>query len=769
MNKDEKPEIVLKVAEAFPEERDRGIVKIPSDALKKLGVKPGDFVEIVGQKSTVAIADRGYITDASLNIARMDFTIRKNAGVSIGENVVIRKLDSSEIAEAEVVTLAPLTHSNIKESDFLVTLLRGRPLTKGDEISVGRTASSFDDDFINAIFMSFSNFGVPFFGETLRFLVINTVPKGYVYITENTQINISLQSRQVLEEAKIRQVSYEDIGGLDDAVSKIREMVEIPLRHPEIFMRLGIEPPKGVLLYGPPGTGKTLLARAVASESGASFFSINGPEIISKWVGDAEKRLREIFENAEKNAPSIIFIDEIDAIAPKREESTGEVEHRVVSQLLTLMDGLKGRGNVIVIAATNRPNAIDPALRRPGRFDREIYIGVPDEKGRLQILKIHTRKVPLDKEVNLEYLAKVTHGFVGADLEALVKEAAMNAIRRNIDALNISKDEKIPRNVLENLYVTMSDFEEALRFVRPSAMREVLIERPNVKWEDIGGLDAVKQRLIEVVEWPLKYPNAFKELGISAPKGVLLYGPPGTGKTLLARAVAGETEYNFILVKGPEIFSKYVGESERNIREIFDRAKRVAPSIIFIDEIDAIAASRDGSEENRVESQVVNALLNELDGLEPLKNVIVIAATNRIELIDPAILRAGRFDEIVFVPPPSLEERKSILRVYLSKMPVADKENMIEMLAARTEGFVGADIEKLAKYAALIALRRNIDSIEKINNGEEKIEVKKEDFEAALELVKPSLTKDQVDYYIKQAERFYKSREIVKKEEKYFG
>ncbi|MEM3829977.1 MAG: CDC48 family AAA ATPase, partial [Conexivisphaerales archaeon] len=664
---------------------------------------------------------------------------------------------------------APLSQANIKNTDFLSKLLEGRPVTKGDEVSAGRTASSFDEDIINAIFMSFSNFGVPLFGEPMRFVVINTVPKGYVFISDKTQITIAPQSKQALEEAKIRQVSYEDIGGLDDAVAKIREMVEIPLRHPEIFMRLGIEPPKGVLLYGPPGTGKTLLARAVASESGASFFSINGPEIISKWVGDAEKRLREIFENAEKSAPSIIFIDEIDAIAPKREESTGEVEHRVVSQLLTLMDGLKGRGNVIVIAATNRPNAIDPALRRPGRFDREIYIGVPDEKGRLQILKIHTRKVPLDKEVDLEYLARITHGFVGADLEALVKEAAMNAIRRNMDELNISEDERIPRSVLEKLYLTMEDFREALRFVRPSAMREVLIERPNVRWEDIGGLNAVKQRLVEIIEWPLKYPNAFKAAGISPPKGVLLFGPPGTGKTLLARAVASETESNFILVKGPEIFSKYVGESEKNIREVFDRAKRVAPSIIFLDEIDAIASNREASEENRVEAQVVNALLNELDGLEPLKNVIVLAATNRIELIDPAILRAGRFDEIIFVPPPSLEERKSILRVYLSKMPIANLDKIIDDLAARTEGFVGADIEKLAKDAAMIALRRNFDSMDKINSGEEKVEITPEDFYSALEIVKPSLTKDQVEYYIKQAERLYKRREVAEKQEKYFG
>ncbi len=765
---EEKPEIVLRVAEAFSDDRDQGKVRIPGDALKKLGLKAGDYVEIQGQRTTVAIADRGYISDAGLNIIRMDFITRKNAGVSVGENVTIRP---AEVEEAESVVLAPVSNISVKgPTNWLNRLLDRRPVTKGDEVSVNGglgTGLGGIDELFEDIFMGMNI--APFFGEPLRFVVVSTTPKGYVFISDNTEITISAQSKQALEEAKIRQVSYEDIGGLDDAIAKIREMVEIPLRHPEIFMRLGIEPPKGVLLYGPPGTGKTLLARAVASESGASFYAINGPEIMSKWVGDAEKRLREIFDNAEKNAPAIVFIDEIDAIAPKREESVGEVEHRVVSQLLTLMDGLKGRGNVIVIAATNRPNAIDPALRRPGRFDREIYIGVPDERGRLQILKIHTRRVPLDKSVDLEYLARITHGFVGADIEALVKEAAMNAIRRNMNELNLSESSKIPRSVLEKLYVTLDDFQEALRFVRPSALREVLIERPNVKWEDIGGLEEVKQRLIEAIEWPIKYPEAFKKAGISPPKGILLFGPPGTGKTLLARAVAGETESNFILVKGAEIMSKWVGESEKNVREIFDRAKRVAPCVIFFDEIDAIASTRAIAEENRVDAQVVDTLLSELDGLEPLKNVTVLAATNRIDILDPAILRAGRFDEIIFVPPPDTKEREAIFRVYINKMPVENKEELIKDLAARTEGFVGADIERLTKEAALIALRKIRDNLDKIAKNEMELKITKEDFDRALEIVHPSLTKSQVEEYYAQAAKFYSRGKSIATESKYFG
>ena len=480
---------------------------------------------------------------------------------------------------------------------------------------------------------------------------------------------------------------------------------------------------------------------------------------MSKWVGDAEKKLREVFDDAEKNAPSIIFIDEIDAIATKREESIGEVEHRVVSQLLTLMDGLKGRGKVIVIAATNRPNAIDPALRRPGRFDREIMLGVPNEKGRLEILNIHTRNMPLDKNVDMKYLAAITHGFVGADLESLIKEAAMNVIRRNINELNIKESENIPKNVLEKLIVRMDDFREALRFVRPSAMREVLVERPSTKWEDVGGLDMVKSQLKEAVEWPLKHPDSFKNIGIVPPKGILLYGPPGTGKTLLARAVANETESNFIAIKGPEIYNKYVGESEKRIREIFDKARQVSPSIIFIDELDSIASVRSSYEGNNSPEQVVNQLLTELDGIEPLKNVVVIAATNRVDKLDPAIMRAGRFDNIVFVPPPDEQGRKAILDVYIKRMPVeGNKEELIEYLAKKTEGYVGADLERLTKEAGMVALRNSIDADK----------VTKDDFEKALEIVKPSLTEGDIKKYEEMSKRLYAKKEKMG-ELNYFG
>ncbi|MEM3192931.1 MAG: CDC48 family AAA ATPase, partial [Candidatus Parvarchaeota archaeon] len=661
------------------------------------------------------------------------------------------------------------TSNNVKVNSALLSkLLNERAMTKGDLVRVGNSVRGgnigdiFGDEFIKIMLDGFS--GAPIFGlGEMMFIVLNTSPKGYVMVTETTRINLSHEPVKSVEE-RARTVSYEDIGGISDAVGKIREMVELPLKHPEIFIRLGVNPPKGVLLYGPPGTGKTLLARAVADESNAHFISINGPEVMSKWVGDAEKRLRDLFDEAEKNAPSIIFIDEIDAIATKREESVGEVEHRVVSQLLTLMDGLKGRGKVIVIAATNRPNAIDPALRRPGRFDREIQIGVPDQKGRLEILKIHTRRMPLDnsnKKVDLEYLSKITHGFVGADIEALVKEAAMNVIRRNISELNIKESENIPKKVLDNLVVTQDDFIEALRFVRPSAMREVLVEKPNVKWEDVGGLENVKRQLIEAIEWPIKYPDAFKRIGIAPPKGILLYGPPGTGKTLLAKAIATESEANFIAIKGPEIFNKYVGESEKNVREIFNKARQVAPSIVLIDEIDAITTRRSGYEGNPAAETVVNQLLTELDGLQNLKGVVVIGATNRIDKIDAAILRPGRFDSIIFVPPPNREEQSKILDVYLKKMPLEeDEKELREYLLDKIEGFVGADIERLTKEAGMAALR------EDINNSK----VSRRHFDKALQIVRPSLTPDEVKMYNEEAAKLYENKKLSAVEKlNYFG
>ena len=765
MEEDNKIGISLKVAEAQQDDIGQNSVRIGTAWMKQIGVRPGDFVEVEGNRKTVAKVDRAHPGDLGLNIIRMDGTTRKNAKAAIGENVIVRK---AEVFEADVVNLSPLSNVSIRGAENLIgKLLLDRAVSKGDIITLGSGGhSSFASFFGDDIMSIFENTAFPSFQfgfSELRFLVTSTAPKGFVAITENTDINVSPEPVKFSEEARVKHVSYEDVGGFSDEVSKIREMVEIPLKHPEIFMRLGITPPRGVLLYGPPGTGKTLLARAVADESEAHFITINGPEVMSKWVGDAEKKLREIFDDAEKNAPSIIFIDEIDAIATKREESIGEVEHRVVSQLLTLMDGLKSRGKVIVIAATNRPNAIDPALRRPGRFDREIMFGVPNEKGRLEILNIHTRNMPLDqskdKGVDLAYISKITHGFVGADIESLIKEAAMNVIRRNINELNVKEGENIPKGVLEKLTVTMDDFREALRFVRPSAMREVLVERPSVGWEDVGGLDAVKVQLKEAIEWPLKHPDSFRKVGITPPKGILLYGPPGTGKTLLAKAVAHETESNFIAIKGPEIYNKYVGESEKRIREIFDKARQVSPSIIFIDELDSIASSRSNYEGNNATEQVVNQLLTELDGIEPLKNVIVIGATNRIDKVDSAILRTGRFDNIVFVPPPDENGRKDILRVYLTRMPIeGDKEELIEYLVKKTEGYVGSDLERLTKEAGMNALRNNI-SADKVT---------RDDFEKSLEIVRPSLSPDDVKKYEEMAKKLYSKREKAK-ELNYFG
>ncbi len=766
MEYDEKGGITLRVTEAHQDDIGLNSVRIDTASMKQIGIRPGDYVEIEGNRTTVARVDRAYPADLNLKLVRMDGTTRKNAKAAIGENVVVRKVD---VTEADVVNLAPVSNAQIKGAEDLIgRLLFNRAVSKGDLLSIGNSNSGGigsvfgGNDLVNIMFEG--GFPSALFGfSEFRFVVTSTSPRGYVVITENTEVNISSEKLKAVEERSVKHVSYEDVGGLSDAVSKIREMVEMPLKHPEIFIRLGVTPPRGVLLYGPPGTGKTLLAKAVADESESYFISINGPEIMSKWVGDAEKRLRELFEDAEKNAPAIIFIDEVDAIATKREESAGEVEHRVVSQLLTLMDGLKGRGKVVVIAATNRPNAIDQALRRPGRFDREIAIGVPNERGRLEILKIHTRSTPLDKsednKVSLEYLARITHGFVGADLESLVKEAAMNVIRRNINELNIKEDENIPRSVLEKLVIGMDDFREALRFVRPSAMREIQVERPDVKWNDIGGLSSVKQQLVEAIEWPLKYPAAFAKLGITPPKGILLYGPPGTGKTLLAKAVANETESNFIAIKGPEIYSKWVGESEKKIRDIFDKARQVSPSIVFIDEIDSVASSRASIDTNNVSEQVVNQLLTELDGLEPLKNVVVIAATNRIDRIDPAILRSGRFDSIVLVPPPTEEERKAVFSVYLSKMPIKDsKEELINYLASKSEGYVGSDIERLAKEAGMIALRNDIDSNI----------VTKDDFEKAFDIIKPSLSADEAKKYTETAEKIY-AKKSKAKDLAYFG
>jgi transitional endoplasmic reticulum ATPase len=580
----------------------------------------------------------------------------------------------------------------------------------------------------------------------VRFLVANTNPNQPVIVTENTEIQVS-QKPVDMDQESIPSITYEDVGGLSDEVKKVREMVELPLKHPEIFSRLGIEPPKGVLLYGPPGTGKTLLAKAVANESEAHFILLNGPEIMSKFYGESEKKVREIFQEAEKNAPTIIFIDEIDAIAPSREDSQGEVERRVVSQLLTMMDGLNARGKVVVIGATNRPNSIDPALRRPGRFDREVEVGIPDKKGRLQILKIHTRGMPLTKDVDLEAIASKTHGFVGADINALGKEAAMSVLRRNLHKFNLEEETEIPQDVLNSLRVTKKDFDDALNIVRPSAMREVLVETPNINWKDIGGVENVKQDLIEAVEWPLKFPESFENMGIRPPKGILLYGPPGTGKTLLAKAVANESEANFIQVKGPELLSMWVGKSEEGIRKIFNKARQVSPCIIFFDEIDSLAHKR-GSDSfgggSKVTESVLNQLLAEMDGIEDLQNVVVVGATNRPDMLDSALMRPGRFDRIVYVDVPNEEGRLQILDIHTKKMPIKNKSIIIKEISKKTEGYTGADLEGLVREAAMLALRENTKAKE----------VKKKHFENAMNKVLPSVSKNDQERY-KQVEKKY--------------
>ena len=703
----EKEEVVLRVGELTDRaEFGRGIVRIDTKTMNRLGIREGDVVELQGQRKTGAIAVRAYPVDVGLNIIRMDGISRRNAGVGIGETI---KLGQHDVKEAQRVVLAPVQKGIILQMspELLKRNLFMRPVTKKDivipfPVVKQRRGSPFDD------FMGINLeeiFFTPIPGET-KLIVVATVPEGVTRITDATEIELKPQAVDI-EDKEIPTMSYEDIGGLGDAIQKIREMVELPMRHPELFTKLGIDPPKGILLYGPPGTGKTLLAKAVANESNASFTVINGPEVISKWYGQSEANLRKIFEDAEKNAPAIIFIDEIDAIAPKREEVSGEVERRVVSQILTLMDGLKSRGKVIVIAATNRPNALDPALRRPGRFDREVEIGVPDEKGRKEVLQIHTRNMPLTEDVDLGALAKVTYGFVGADLEALCKEAAMAALRRNLPAISWKKLKELPKEVMDKLRVTKDDFQSALKLVEPSAMREVLIEMPDVHWSDIGGLEEVKQSLQEIVEWPLKNAEAFTRMGIRPPSGVLLYGPPGTGKTLLAKAVATESDANFISIRGPELLSKWLGESEKHVREVFRRAKQVAPAVIFFDEIDALAPRRGMELGSHVMENVVSQILTEMSGMEDLHNVVVIAATNRPDIVDPALMRPGRFDRQVLVPAPDEKARLEIFKIYTKAMPL-DRLVSLPALAKATEGFTGADIEALVREAGLNALREDM-------------------------------------------------------------
>lgn len=912
---EKKPEeIRLKVAEAVQDDVNKGIIRIDSGYMRTIGINPGDVVEISGGRKTVGIADRAYPGDIGLSIIRIDGDLRRNAKTSIGETVSVKKAD---VKPAKKVAIAPATKGIFIRAppNLFKQGLLGRALVKGDLISLGgtkrRRTAMGDNPIFEGVFsmldQNFSGFGF----RDIKFVVINTLPaKEVVMVTEETEVEFNPQAVEVKEEPAMELINYEDIGGLQDEIKKVREMVELPLKHPEIFERLGIEAPKGVLLHGPPGTGKTLLAKAVASETNSNFTLINGPEIMSKFYGESEKNLRTAFEEAEKNAPAIIFIDEIDAIAPKREEVKGEVERRVVAQLLSLMDGLKNRGKVVVIAATNRPNSIDPALRRPGRFDREIEIGVPSVDGRLDILKIHTRGMPikgiiypnivakkfseiitnylkenrleqskidgkieelkhsnekrdilsnliqkitfiksrinklekikklieckevldvlskelveiyhtldirgcldprkkfiettkkknevevseileeiksldlLEKEVwnksstfwnniesegkerDLKGISKITHGFVGADLSALAKEAAMIVLRRVLPDLELDgeKDEPIPTEVLEKLILTQKDFEEALKIVRPSAMREVLIEKPDVSWTDIGGMEEIKQKLEEAIEWPLKNPEVFKRMGVKPPKGILLYGAPGTGKTLLAKAVAKESEANFILVNGPALLSKWVGESEKAVREIFRKARQTAPTILFFDEIDSLAPRRGGmSDDARTGERVVNQILTEMDGLEALNDVIILAATNRPDIVDPALLRPGRFDRIIMASVPNEKAREKIFEVHTKNMPL-EKDIKIKDLAKKTEGYVGADIEGVCREAAMLALREDINA--------KKIKMKH--FEQALDEVKPSVDKEIEKTYKELEDHFKKAqaKQIQEERPSYMG
>ena len=754
--------VQLKVAEAIQDDVNKGIVRVDSNILKEAGLKPGDIVEIEGERVSVGIVDRAYPGDIGLSIIRMDGIFRKNVRTSIGEMVNIRK---AKVQEAKKVLIAPAQKGVIIKAapTYFKRELLGRAMIKGDIVVLGGTKtrrqtlseSAFEDIFN---FMEESMIGG--FGFTnIKFVVATTNPKGPVIITDATDIEYNPEAVELKEEEAYPEVSYEDIGGLEEEVRKIREMVELPLKHPEVFERLGIQPPKGVLLHGPPGTGKTLLAKAVANETSSQFLTINGPEIMSKYYGQSEENIRKIFEEAEKNAPSIIFIDEIDAIAPKREETRGEVERRVVAQLLSLMDGLKSRGKVVVIAATNITDVLDPALRRPGRFDREIEIAVPDKVGRKNILQIHTRNMPLARDVKLDYLANITYGFVGADLESLAKEAAMALIKRLMPQLRLHEEEAISEELLQKLVIKMDDFKEALKTVRPSALREVLVEIPNVTWEDVGGLDDVKQELKEAVEWPLKNPGVFKTMGIRPPRGILLYGAPGTGKTMLAKAVAKESDSNFILVKGPEMLSKWVGESEKAVREIFKKARQTAPTIIFFDEVDSIAPRRGISTDAHVTESVVNQILTEMDGLEELHDVVVIAATNRPDMIDTGLLRPGRFDRIILTPAPEKKSREAIFKIHTKEMPL--KAVSIPKLVDETEGYVGADIEAICREAAMLALRKDM----KAKN------VTMKEFEEAMQKVRPSVTKEIEKSYEELKDAFSRARakQMEKEKPEYFG
>jgi transitional endoplasmic reticulum ATPase len=725
----------LKVAEAEQRDIGRKIVRIDPDAAQSLNVMTGDALELSSYgKNAVLLSWPGRDKDRGTGLVRIDGYTRNKLDVGIGDTIEVKKVESKD---AKSITLAPTEPLRIIGAEqYLAETLNGQLMTKGDIIP------------INVM------------GQRIDLVVISTDPSGPIIINDATKVTVSEDSAkavQAAQEGKVSSITYEDIGGIRNEIARVREMIELPLRHPELFKRLGVEAPKGVLLHGPPGTGKTLLARAVANETNANFYSIGGPEIMSKYYGESEEKLRNVFEQAEKNAPSIIFIDEIDSIAPKREEVSGEVERRIVAQLLSLMDGLKSRGKVVVIGATNRVNAIDPALRRPGRFDRELEIGVPDREGRLEILQIHTRGMPLAKDVNLEKLADISHGFVGADLQSLSKEAGMRSLRRILPDIDLSS-ESIPSDTLRKIIVTMDDFMDVIKEMEPSAMREVFVEIPDISWDDIGGLESIKQEMQEAVEWPLKYQGIFTFADAMPPKGILLYGPPGTGKTLMAKAAANESEANFISIKGPELLSKWVGESEKGVREIFRKARQAAPCIIFFDEIDAIAPKRGGDfGDSHVTERLISQLLTELDGLEILTNVVVIGATNRPDIVDAALLRPGRFDRLLYVPPPDRDSRIQIIKIHVKKKPLDDAVD-IERLADQTEGYTGADIASLSSAAVMLALREHVSKYKDPKEAEEhkeELKIHMTHFENAMKKIRP-LSTQELNMYKVIAEQFGK-------------
>jgi transitional endoplasmic reticulum ATPase len=733
--KEKSATVLLKIAEAEQRDIGRKIARIDPEVVERLGISSGDALELSsGGKKTTVLSWPARENDRGKGLIRVDGYLRNRLEIGINDTVDVKKVESKD---AKSITFAPTEPLRIiGAEEYLAEYLDGALMTKGDTVP------------INVM------------GQRIDLVVISTNPSGPVIVNDSTKITVSEESAKAIDISKeggVPSITYEDIGGIGDAVGRVREMIELPLRHPELFKRLGVEAPKGVLLHGPPGTGKTLLAKAVANETSANFYTIGGPEIMSKFYGESEEKLRNIFQQAEKNAPSIIFIDEIDSIAPKREEVSGEVERRIVAQLLSLMDGMSSRGKVVVIGATNRINAIDPALRRPGRFDREIEIGVPDRNGRLEILQIHTRGMPLDKDVNLEKLADISHGFVGADLQALSKEAAMRALRKVLPQIDLSS-ESIPADTLKKIIVTMQDFTDVAKEMEPSAMREVFVEVPDVNWEDIGGLSSIKQELQEAVEWPLKYQSIFTYTDAIPPKGILLYGPPGTGKTLMAKAAANESEANFISIKGPELLSKWVGESEKGVREVFRKARQAAPCIIFFDELDAIAPTRGANfGDSHVTERVISQLLTELDGLEVLTNVVVIAATNRPDIIDPALLRPGRFDRLLYVPPPDKESRVQILKIHTKKKPL-DQDINIDELANRTEGYTGADISSLSSTAVMLALREHITRYpdpKDADNNVQGLKIQTHHFEEAIKKIRP-LSKQELDMYKRISEQFGK-------------